>query len=244
MGTKLCPRCRKDYNTKLFYNNRGHSDGLSSWCKTCTNIARDERRERKKALEKVLNKIFETHKTCPMCNKLLRREEFPSNKSKKEGLAGYCRSCSGIYTHIWRTKNKERIREQKREYIRRNRKRIKEKDREYYEHIKKNHPEKIRENGMKHRYGIGLIEYDKMAKYQNNRCIICGKVAKRGRGLCVDHIHGNGHIRGLLCRNCNSGLGYFQDNENILQRAAEYTKKQGELQPLNKEIIVEGDGNS
>jgi hypothetical protein len=72
-------------------------------------------------------------------------------------------------------------------------------------------------------YKLTPEQYEELQK-QFPRCAICG--AKRdgiryGK-LHVDHNHGTGEIRGLLCPNCNRGLGLFQDNPGILQMAIDY----------------------
>jgi hypothetical protein len=60
---------------------------------------------------------------------------------------------------------------------------------------------------------------------QGGRCAICGKVP-RSRRLAVDHDHKTGEVRGLLCASgdfgCNKGLGYFNDDPELLRRAYEY----------------------
>jgi hypothetical protein len=64
----------------------------------------------------------------------------------------------------------------------------------------------------------------KMRADQENKCKICGipeEKAPRGR-LAVDHCHETGQLRGLLCNNCNVGLGQFKDNPNLLTAAIEY----------------------
>jgi hypothetical protein len=63
-----------------------------------------------------------------------------------------------------------------------------------------------------------------LRKEQDGRCAICGVLeedAARGR-LAVDHDHETNAIRGLLCNNCNVGLGHFKDNEKLLLAAIEY----------------------
>lgn len=71
--------------------------------------------------------------------------------------------------------------------------------------------------------------YEDMCKEQNNLCAICNRpsMAKRlGKTLRldVDHEHGTGRVRGLLCRSCNTALGKFQDSIVILDAAIKYLK--------------------
>ena len=42
------------------------------------------------------------------------------------------------------------------------------------------------------------------------------------KDLAIDHCHKHGHIRGILCRACNTALGLFQDDPELLAKAAEY----------------------
>jgi hypothetical protein len=42
--------------------------------------------------------------------------------------------------------------------------------------------------------------------------------------LAIDHDHRTGKIRGLLCMKCNRGMGYLNDDINLLQKAIEHLK--------------------
>jgi nitrate reductase cytochrome c-type subunit len=77
--------------------------------------------------------------------------------------------------------------------------------------------------GYKKDFGISIEEYEVMYIKQNGLCLIC-KQEETNRRLSVDHCHETGVVRGLLCGNCNRGLGLFKDNENSLFRALDYIK--------------------
>ena len=79
---------------------------------------------------------------------------------------------------------------------------------------------KQREHHLK-RYGITLEEYDKLLTAQEYKCAICDMFLKNII-VHLDHNHQTGEIRGLLCQKCNFGLGNFQDNSSLLQKAIKY----------------------
>jgi hypothetical protein len=80
--------------------------------------------------------------------------------------------------------------------------------------------ELARKRHLKHKYNIDVNLYDKMYKSQNGECAICH--IKSDNIMSVDHCHNTGDIRGLLCSNCNNGLGHFKDNIDILKKAIDY----------------------
>lgn len=87
---------------------------------------------------------------------------------------------------------------------------------------------------IENKYGITKDEYLGMVKNQENKCAICQKeetsksTKQRSnviKSLCVDHCHETGKIRELLCHKCNSALGLFNDDFELLIKASEYLKK-------------------
>ena len=69
-------------------------------------------------------------------------------------------------------------------------------------------------------------EYKEILESQNNQCAICGTDAEEFKtALNVDHNYKTQKIRGLLCTNCNMGLGHFKDSLSSLHRALMYIDK-------------------
>lgn len=86
----------------------------------------------------------------------------------------------------------------------------------------------VRDSNLKRLYGIGVDEYDEMCKKQSGLCAICSKppsgTNSRNKYLHVDHCHETGSVRKLLCHMCNTGLGAFRDNPDLLQKAIVYLR--------------------
>ena len=70
------------------------------------------------------------------------------------------------------------------------------------------------------RYGLSWVDYKALLARQNGACAICKK--KPRRALAIDHCHATTKVRGLLCLKCNSGLGFFEDNPDLLRVAIAY----------------------
>lgn len=79
------------------------------------------------------------------------------------------------------------------------------------------------------RFGITPEQYQEMLDAQVGVCAICERPERvvdprngRIKALAVDHDHGTGAVRGLLCQNCNKGIGNLGDNVDTLIAAAAY----------------------
>lgn len=69
-------------------------------------------------------------------------------------------------------------------------------------------------------------DYENLLEKQNYACAICGITTEEiDKKLVIDHDHETLKVRGLLCWRCNSGLGFFQDNQAHLAMAIEYLYK-------------------
>jgi hypothetical protein len=76
-----------------------------------------------------------------------------------------------------------------------------------------------RKNVFQKVYGISMADYEAMFERQGGACAICKRT---GVTLCVDHCHLTGEVRGLLCSQCNSAIGFCSDDPAVLQAAAAY----------------------
>jgi hypothetical protein len=149
------------------------------------------------------------------------------------------------YYTAYRAANTEKINENSRKYSAKLE--AKKKYREYCETNKENiavrrkkyretNREKIKDGERKSRYGIGREKFDELFDGQGGACAICRQPFDRTPQ--VDHEHEGGGVRGLLCSRCNLGLGYFQDNPNRLEAAAEYVRQSREILRNNGRVDV------
>lgn len=79
-------------------------------------------------------------------------------------------------------------------------------------------------------YDMTLEEYDRLLTNQNESCKICGNrfdLTDQNRRPHIDHSHKTGKIRGILCFKCNTALGKFNDDSDLLRTAAWYLDTYG-----------------
>lgn len=135
----------------------------------------------------------------------------PANPNWKGGFKTTPeRSKSAYEKHgrAWYFANKERIKAR----IKLKRSEINKRHRELYS-------KRYRDKKLAKIYNVSI---DEIAKWlEIYRCQICGG-SKR---LAIDHDHKTGKVRGRLCSLCNSGIGLFKENSEVLIRASEYIKR-------------------
>ncbi len=85
------------------------------------------------------------------------------------------------------------------------------------------------------KYGLTEEGFLQLFSEQDGKCAVCGlefttkynpdadnrTLSKEGKPH-IDHCHDSGDVRGLLCSNCNVGLGNFKDDLQRLQSAIQY----------------------
>ena len=93
-------------------------------------------------------------------------------------------------------------------------------------------------SGREVKYGLAEGQFTEILEAQNYRCPLCNNDLRdrlkhlgngRGKYPQVDHDHKTGQIRGILCPKCNTALGFFNDDADLLQRATDYVIKGGNL---------------
>ena len=139
-----------------------------------------------------------TSKTCPGCGIEKSFSEFGKNSYNTFGLATRCRKCANADK---RKRNRD-------------------------------FPDIIRDQNLRKKFNITIDEYDLMMEEQEGTCAICNRkeVRKNMYGikrLSVDHNHITGKVRGLLCNDCNQGIGFLRSDEGVdlLLSAVEYMRR-------------------
>lgn len=140
---------------------------------------------------------------CITCKRVLPEESFAKNNSRKSGRQNKCRDCMKKY----RASRKDDIKKMQARYYRDNK-------------------DKMRNYMKFYHYGVTPEDWEKMFEGQKGCCAICGRhQSELTKTLCIDHDHTTSKVRGLLCLSCNRGIGYLQDDPDLLDKASQYLKE-------------------
>ena len=188
-------------------------------------------------------------KTCLDCDQSKPLDDFPRHRGMPDGRHRYCRECMSIrqresYRRRQERKGKRvRVAEVLPEGLMRckdcgevqpfdvfpRNKNAKQGRHPYCKPCHNMRSEETRQRlygGGRHyhlmrRYGIGAADVERMIEEQGGVCAVC----REGLPEHVDHDHETGRVRGILCFNCNGGLGQFRDRVDILSRAIAYLER-------------------
>lgn len=175
-------------------------------------------------------------KRCTDCGQTKPAEEFGLNRQRPDGLSFYCRDCN-------RRRAMEHYRRRRRasgHQLRHDRGSVPEGHRfcsgcerfipiaDWFvnrgsktglsSYCKECMRIKGAESYLKRRYGLSTSARQQVHESQNGLCAIC----RDASAAHIDHDHDTGQVRGLLCFNCNAGLGQFKDSTALLAAAADY----------------------
>lgn len=112
----------------------------------------------------------------------------------------------------------------------------------YMKAVRKHNSDVYRAKHLKKEYGADVAYERRLLVEQAGLCAICAKPeelsrnSKSSRRLSLDHDHTTGALRGLLCGNCNLGVGYLCDDPDVMRKAAAYTERYraGNVVPFKK----------
>lgn len=207
--THHCVKCKQDKLKSEFQPNKRYRAGVTSWCNGCHNSWRRGRRAKNPKFGH-LRKLVDGKYECTSCHEWKPVDQFHRSKTKC-GRASYCKSCERHKAIAFRLEHPEKYRE------------VKQKSAAKRAEYRKSFI-------LRKLYGLTLDQYRVLLESQNYGCAICRATKEQNdkrRDLCVDHEHSTGRVRGLLCGNCNRGIGYFKEDPKRIQSAIDYLKKHG-----------------
>jgi hypothetical protein len=159
--------------------------------------------------------LIERH--CNGCNTTKPISEFGKDKYRAQGYSFRCKSCRNLVFKEYRENNLEKIKESNNK--------SRERRKAFYGSEKG--ILSSRKAHLKRMYGITIEQYNEMSEVQDHKCMICGgtEMNYKNKVLCVDHNHTTGQVRGLLCGLCNSGIGKFKEDKQLLMNTIKYLEK-------------------
>lgn len=168
-------------------------------------------------------------KICSACGETKALDEFHRTRNQ-------CKVCKAEYNAKYNQNYKEVRRRKYKQYYEDNKEKLNQKSADYHANNRdrkvkyhQDNRERIANNNLKRKYGLTPDNVQVMLEEQDNCCKICDirfDVLIRHN---VDHCHVTNKIRGLVCRNCNWGLGNFKDNPDTLKRAITYLEESNEV---------------
>lgn len=132
----------------------------------------------------------------------------------------------------WKAANPEKVKESSKQRVKKWREKNPEKRKAQIDRANQRRKEKeyynknrniIKNNYLIRNYNITLEQYNELLRKQNGTCAICkAEKCSTKKDFAVDHCHDTGKIRGLLCKDCNIGIGMFKDSIEFIKAAKEY----------------------
>ena len=132
-------------------------------------------------------------------------------------------------SHKSRLKRLDKIKVYQQAWVQRNKDYLKKKGRAYY----LENQTRIRHQVREYQLGLPKGTYAALLTRFGDACHICGK-QPTNKALAIDHDHATGFVRGLLCCECNAGVGLLQDSLDVLKKAVSYLRKRATTNLLER----------
>jgi hypothetical protein len=178
----------------------------------------------------------------PRPKKFKRKVRLTKAQAAAQGICQGCRSqpaMTGIRTcqkcvaahKRWREKNRDKVLAIAARYREKNKEKVYDVNKRWRAENPEAQTRHADLNNLRKKmrgHGASVEDYEMLVVKQNGACAICGSTDpknKRAKRLYVDHCHASGLIRGLLCRPCNSVLGFVGDSVELLRSAIAYLEK-------------------
>lgn len=133
-------------------------------------------------------------------------------------VRGECKECAAKLRRDWYAEDPKKCCEGARKWSKEHRESCNASKRAW----RQNNPSKQEVYARKTNYGITDPEFQSLLIAQKDVCAICGGPPVGRKNLSVDHCHKSGKVRALLCGHCNTGLGSFKDDKELLLKAHAY----------------------
>jgi hypothetical protein len=159
-------------------------------------------------------------KRCKVCGEDKPLDDFYRANGMRDGRRNDCKACNNAAKRARTAANPEANRERVKRWRVENPDRYREAQRRNKRSVSGRRRE--RDGHLRRKFGITIEQYEEMLEAQGGRCAICGREPHPTISLHVDHDHVRGHLRGLICFDCNAGLGKFRDRRRLLAAAMAY----------------------
>ncbi len=235
--SKTCIRCKETRPLSQFGKDKNYPSGHIGACKICVSASsrvyrqKEGCKQKKYAKDKAalaLKRKARVYLTCNSCKKKKLRDEFNVDESHATGVdTNRCKKC-----HIVRTcsfcKEEKPISAFK----------IKRKNsiavtcckdcsntiQRQWRSGNVEAKEQARYHRLQRRYDLHKEAFEVLYDSQGGKCAICRGEFPSYSKACVDHCHHTGKVRGLLCVKCNSGIGQFKDDIELVELAVRYLR--------------------
>lgn len=208
---KTCTKCGETKPlTEYGVATKVKTDGRKAECRSCQSAASADHYAQRKS--EIRPRAPFHPRPCSLCGVVYDETGYYANNRCRDGYERRCKKCHNARSNASRRKRVEELggyaalhdpvkrRQSEAKYRQKN-------------------PERFRAAQRRFKYGITADEYAEMVEASKGLCAICRKPMKRP---CIDHCHETGKVRGLLCHNCNVGIGNLRDDPDIMRAAIRY----------------------